>query len=507
MSTPNRLFLLHFLVFMLSSSCALCMQASSQENSQRLRSETVKIFDAVAVAPIEIKAHLYFAMLAREPIPYEFLLRSQEELFFQANQAKLKFPVAPGVSAAGYIGDSDAALDIAISKRMLDRLSIQSRAIEGILRTDPSRALDLFEMVNLDVAPETCRSAVRPDPSVYYKLLGNVFRLGFTKEQRKRGDDTALLLRRGAIQSAVQILPLLRTIQSLDLSAATKAQIIARVTTSIDSLPLDDRSFTSLLKETTRFIVDSRSAPSWTAEGQKSLEVAWLRYGQQSLAARRCPESVRSDLNLEELKILGALDTRQEAGSFKVQSQISSDTFNERAEFFQYWTADGGGPLMNAYQKLKFGPLENLDAGAPSIRQAVASDPVELSAVFRASTSWRESCSKLFRSIESWEKDSKLEPRHRFVILAEMYLGLLNIIPSEDQSGTSEALQRMLKLLLDESIRRDYPVLWLLKWSDLNTCLLEPDRKGLLRAAIQSSGDAVMTGLLEMTGDHLGDKK
>ncbi len=125
----------------------------------------------------------------------------------------------------------------------------------------------------------------------------------------------------------------------------------------------------------------------------------------------------------------------------------------------------------------------------------------------KKSATWREAAAKLLRSIDNWEKDSKLPNRHRFTILVEIYFGLLNIIPAEDRVATSEALQRIIKLMNDESTRRDVPVIWLLKWSDLYTCLSIDKRIPLLRAAVQSSGDGVMAGLLEIEGDEFGTRK
>lgn len=488
------------IAFCSSMELALGSSDAGQADGQELRVETRRRLDSLAVAPVEIKAQAFYVLLSRGEITPEFALRFQIELFFQATQATQKFPVAPAVEAASWIGDSDADLEVSASGRRLDRLSIQCRAIEGILPFDPRRAFDLFEMIDVNIEPQSCKRAVRPDPSIYYKLLGNIFHRGFTALQREKGEDIAWLLRKATISSNVQILPLLRTIKTLRISEAKKESIVGRLIASLDTLPLDDRSFSSIAVETTKAIAADTLVPIGSVESQMELRSAWVRYAQRSMTAKRCPENVASRIRTAELKALQQLLPEDKVKAFALASNIAPDVQTERAQIFNFWTEEAGGPLLEEHQKLMFGPIEGL-ADSELSSTPPGSSKNRLPESVRKSAAWKSFYDKYLTSIDRWEKDSKLDARNRLVILTELYVAHLHLIPVEDRSTKSEVLGRMLKLLKDESVQRDHAVVWLMQWENLYSCLSMLKQLPLLRAAVQTSGDALMNGLVEMTED------
>ena len=80
-----------------------------------------------------------------------------------------------GAAPLAFDTDSDSGLIQASLTTGLDRLSLQSRVVKAMLAIDKKRARDLLlEIPVLQIAPLTCKDAMRSAPDGLYETVGAV---------------------------------------------------------------------------------------------------------------------------------------------------------------------------------------------------------------------------------------------------------------------------------------------------------------------------------------------
>ncbi|MBI1874114.1 MAG: hypothetical protein HYS05_09525 [Acidobacteria bacterium] len=103
-------------------------------------------------------------------------------------QEPLKRHLVPGVdpnSRAGWLSRA-FLLD-------LDRLSLRSRVLIGLVRDHPVDARNRFQTISVDVPPLTCRDTLAYDMETYYQTAAIIARQAFSAAERARGDHLVFL--------------------------------------------------------------------------------------------------------------------------------------------------------------------------------------------------------------------------------------------------------------------------------------------------------------------------
>jgi hypothetical protein len=127
----------------------------------------------------------------------------------------------------------------------LEKLTLQTRAVDAMLPLDRERALAMFQGVVIgEIAAPTCQDAVSPDLSSYYKTATDVFRLAFTAEQRKKERDVQFLVDiLGAMHSAAQVVPILKLLAEVELTDAQRQPLTAKFAATLETVASNDRIF------------------------------------------------------------------------------------------------------------------------------------------------------------------------------------------------------------------------------------------------------------------------
>src|SRR5581483_2674678 len=101
----------------------------------------------------------------------------------------------------------------------LDRISLQTRAVNDLLPFDSDKAKDWFDEIRFpELDPIGCDETLVYDPSSYYKTLANLAREAFSRSQKMDGHRFAWLIGHLArIQSHTQIAPIAYELSSADL--------------------------------------------------------------------------------------------------------------------------------------------------------------------------------------------------------------------------------------------------------------------------------------------------
>ncbi|MBZ5679038.1 MAG: hypothetical protein LAO24_02915 [Acidobacteriia bacterium] len=131
----------------------------------------------------------------------------------------------------------------------MDRLSLQSRAVLGMVPLDAGKAIQLFQRMTPPHPPAvSCANAFVSDVSIYYDALRKITPL--LKAQKSRNDTEALVFLQlqevaGATISPVQLPPLAKILEDADLSTTDLSSLLSTVASAVENFPVDNNSFYS----------------------------------------------------------------------------------------------------------------------------------------------------------------------------------------------------------------------------------------------------------------------
>jgi hypothetical protein len=230
----------------LIGALVLCRLASggASPDRERIHAERRNVLDAAVGLPVEYRADITLRLLgscrAGERLSRADL-EMLEALFRQSHFAK--YPLA--MRSIGEYSDTRSARLARSFLLKLDALSIQARVATLVLRQAPDRAREWFERIRLpDTVPARCRDNLIGSPEVYYESLGRIFREGFTRAERAKGEDLRFLT--DALRNSrtfTQILPALRLVLDLPLSSEQRARLSSVLIAALDTSPVSPREF------------------------------------------------------------------------------------------------------------------------------------------------------------------------------------------------------------------------------------------------------------------------
>ena len=134
----------------------------------------------------------------------------------------------------------------------LDATSLRARAVQGLLRLDPPRALALLERLDFRALPLSCAETMTVDVTAPFSALADVVR---HFERSPSGADvpaavrarTFLTERIGAIASSAEIAPAIAALMAIDAPMHRSDELWNLLATRIRALREDDRTFSASL--------------------------------------------------------------------------------------------------------------------------------------------------------------------------------------------------------------------------------------------------------------------
>lgn len=144
--------------------------------------------ERVYALPPEIAASLLLEAVARHNLHRPDLI---EDAFRFAARAQMRYPEIAAVSP-----ESAEARRVEASFEHLDALTLQTRAVQAMMRLAPARALELALEIPVPSPPRaTCGAPTLPSLNEYYGLALQMAQRGFPARQRLEGRHLDFLLR------------------------------------------------------------------------------------------------------------------------------------------------------------------------------------------------------------------------------------------------------------------------------------------------------------------------
>jgi len=256
--------------------CGLALRAQDQGNNA-LPPLAQALVGLARTAPPELTADAIVRLAEAGAIPpgepRSLLL---EEAFTAAGRAQEPLHLIP---VPGFAPNTRAMFRGQASELRLDKLSLQSRVFNLILKTDPETARRLFDGIeHPSLEPRPCEDPFIADASAYYEMAGAVAQTATQSDREPAAFLEAVLV--GA-RSPGELAAFARALATVSLNPDQRDLLLGALAVKMENVAPDYRSFTSSVS------VLRTSLQQYPSPG---LAVGFRRFLTRQMSAPRCDE-------------------------------------------------------------------------------------------------------------------------------------------------------------------------------------------------------------------------
>ncbi|HYL35356.1 MAG TPA: hypothetical protein VEV17_05545 [Bryobacteraceae bacterium] len=324
--------------------------------------------------------------------------------------AGARFPVrlrgVPGTLVDTRSGFLSQAYDL-----KLDALSLESRAVQDMLRIDPAQARKLIQEIPPPVlAPLTCDDALFYDVADFYQAVGAIANSAFTDKERAKEEHVNFLLDYiGQATSGAQFLPLAQMIQSAGVTTEQREILWTKFNGMLASVSSDDRSLSALF-------VSAQQGPA--GEMQDLVR--------KSLKSAGCPNDVgRSAVPVNLLPTVPA----------------KSDT---TPKLERYWQSAEAQRLLEDGKRLR-----------------IAADGRLLTEADRSAPEWQQRLADYLSALAAWGPAQEKSETDYYNEKCLVYIALVELIPPGPQRD--KTLDAFVDFVSSSGLQQQSPAEWFLQ--------------------------------------------
>jgi hypothetical protein len=444
----------------------------------------------------ELQAMVDGAAAAAPEVGADVLIRLAESRKVASRATKIEFlskafdlaatAEQPVKRLAMFGGDTPSALLSRAYRLNMDKLSLQSRAVNDLLPLDAAKARELFEEIQFPaLSPVGCEERLTYDLDLFYETLGKVARLGFTAKDKLKGRQIALLTPFvGTLQSHAQAKPAAELLVGARLSASDLGQLANAFAGALAQLRGDERSFAATaMGPGGNGISGSVAMLVTTLEAKEISSITLLRALRQYLVSNfgevRCAETLRGQADNSSLPE-AVKYFNQQFRRYLQTAQIAAITEDElkkariipRVPPAVYWQSPESKRLATEMRRLRFGDGES-----------------RLTDADRTTSAWSSRLTDFVTELEAWQPDN--EPAANvFHQKSILYEGLIDLMPSGPEK--SKVLQSFVEFLEQNSVQTPTRIEWLVHADDLLSGKRAADDREEVIQAFVSSGDPTL---------------
>ena len=389
-------------------------------------------------------------------------------------------PIKKGPAAEMRSDSRTGFLMIAFSFN-LDALSLQSRAVNDLLLIDSNLARALFNKIVLPpLDPLACGNALVYDPGNYYLALDNIGSGTFTVQQEMQGQRSAWILPYvGDVKTHTQVVPIAKTLGSVDFSSLELAELASRFTSTLSQIRGDELSFSAAVTSdggNYAFEVMSGLFKVMDAKGiaTSPLLSALREYLVSNLNGTSCAVADGADKDGDLLppsvtnfnhKFKVALQKAQ-LGPIQ-KDELKDARMSPTAKVYPFWQSADSKQLSETLKDLKWGKGPN--ARSEKEKKAIA---------------WTSRARDYLTQVNSWSGKGEDESDF-FHEKCVFYEALIDVMPpSEDRTAF---LDNYVLFLEQNSFQQTSRIEWFWHAKGLLTGFRAPDdRASVLRAFLNS---------------------
>jgi hypothetical protein len=334
--------------------------------------------------------------------------------------------------------DSRQGAQIFAYATALTRVSLQVRAAQLMAFTDPLHARELFEWIDLNLAPGVCEDPLVPAVDEYYTALSLLARTTFTNERAEALRFLELYLWRAHLPSEMPAVA--RALELFRPRPDEAAYFEGLFRLILEGGSTDARGFSSAAGDIVSRIADLQEAHRTLGITGSHLMQALRAYLTVQLKAPRCGDSVSESLTPPTFdaalrRVKADLDVKP----LENDAVRASRTLGV-ARIDAYWQTAESRRLHDEAVQLR-GPGE----APPPLR-------------IRQTVLWRNQAERLLTGVELWTGIREPAERDYFYQKSVLFVWLLDLMPPS--TVRARAIRSFVEFLRHTDVDRDRRTLW-----------------------------------------------
>jgi len=337
----------------------------------------------------------------------------------------------------------------------MDRLSLRSRAVLGMVGVDAPKAIQLFQQIGPPLPPAaTCASGFAPDVSIYYDALGKIVGVWKGRKPRTQAEAQAPFQELQEVASAttspVQLAPLAKVLAEANLAPAELSSLLNTLAAAIANFPVDDDSFYSRKEYPS---VKARDQLVQLARTKQISAAAFVRsfhdYLDRSLNGSHCdgnePKNVKELGSLYQsfARVPGA----PEQTSQSLNIPDTAPPIEPRPDAGEYWQTPQGKVLLLDAKHLNF------DDNWREFTDADFKRP-----------EWQDRVRHLLDDMDNWNSSDEASAADYYHEVEALIFRVLSRLPPSELYD--QVLALWIKTFSESSLQWDNPAEWYIGISD-----------------------------------------
>jgi hypothetical protein len=443
--------------------CALVAAAApviGQERRPRESPIDTLIADARAV-PAEFSADTLIRLAGFPQISTATKIELLDEAFLRAHRARDEYrlsarPELPDDSRQGALRQAYAT--------GLNRVSLQSRAVQQLAFIDPPRGRELFEWIDLNVSAASCDGPLVPAVDDYYTALGYVARTTFGSDRSAALWFLEFHLWRAHLPSEMPAVA--RAMQRFQPKAEEAAYLENVLRVILQGSRPDARGFSTASLDIVQRLADLQKAHRELSVGGFDIMTSLRDYLTTQLKGPRCADSLTEQMTVPAFNAaLTALDADYAVKPIDGAS-LRPSRMLAPALIDYYWQSPEARRLREGWMDLR---------GRDRL-------PVRLSV--RDTPEWRDQAELLLTKIQQWTGIREPAPRDYLYQKSVLLMGLLELMP--ESPVRVRTLRALIEFLRHEDNDRNLRSLWFAMLSRLLEMARGANRDQILTAFEES---------------------
>jgi hypothetical protein len=463
--------------------CAILAAAGAPVVGQNRQPRDLQIDSLIADArtlPAEFSADVLIRLAGFPQVSRATKVELLDEAFQRAQSARDDYRLSARPELPD---DSRQGAQRQASATGLNRVSLQSRAVQQMAFIDPPRGRERFEWIDLNVSAAACDGLLVPVVDEYYSALSYVARTTFGRDRAAALWFLEFHLWRAHLPSELPAVA--RAMQRFGPHAdeATYLEQVLRVI--LQGGRSDARGFSTTSLEIVQRLADLQKAHKELGVGGWDVLLSLRDYLTTQLKGPRCADSITEPLTAPAfnaaLTVLDAeFDVKPIDGAALKPSRMLGP-----ARIDLYWQSPEARRLREEWLRLR---------GRDRL-------PVRLSV--RVTPEWRDQAEHLLTGIEQWTGLREPAPRDYLYQKSVLLMGLIELMPHG--AGRAKALRALVEFLRHEDTDRNLRSLWFAMLTRLFEMARGAERDEIL-AVVEESHHPVMT-LYARLERHLPSKQ
>lgn len=441
----------------------------------RRPAELENLVNAARVAPPEFAADVLLQLVeAKRVSDREWRRELLEEAFRLAGRGATPFPR----DYAGDTMDTREGYASLASDLKLDALSLQSRAVRGMLAVDKRRARELLSEIppKLPLAALKCEDALVDNVSDFYALLGEVVKESFTPAEVREGGHVLFIQPYvEGMRSPAQVGPVAKLIASVDASAAQLATLVYNFNNALKGVWSDDRTFSfPATTDITAGSLDELVKRCLKHEVPRhELLKAFRLYLTGNLGGTRCADTLRRREPLP--GYVRYLNKTLFVNEPVNEEEARPGSLGGRIKTSPYWQTPAARLFLLRTQKLRFG-----------------SGSKQLTEEERRSQEWQLELLELLHDVSAWDGAQEKSSVDLFNQKSALYKSMLDLMPPGDKRD--EVLLSFIAFLRDNYRPAEGRVDWFLHARSVIRMAQSgpPEERRKVLTALSNSGNNVL---------------